>query len=264
MVDVERGPRPLGRLAVVLAARLLLGETREHRLAGRVVAGAVLVHPSLVARVEVGPVGLCCGVGSGHLEDGGLGGMIGHRILDVATQTDDDVVEEVVRLACAERAVVLVVLVELEAEVAVAAELRQSACEGLIGDEHLLDARRDVDVAYLGLKLVEGQVDGGDARDAVPVEAVLHPSAGLRRYGLVGGTGEELQRTVAEVTAVAVLVDVMLSAPEVAALTAHHGGPIAATLHRDAGVAQREVALRVGLRHAAALGEVGEEFLLER
>ena len=67
-----------------------------------------------------------------QLEYCGLGGVLVYVILNVAAKTNDNPVEEVVRLAGAVRAVILVVLVQLHGEVAVHAKLRQAACECLV------------------------------------------------------------------------------------------------------------------------------------
>ena len=65
--------------------------------------------------------------------------MLVYDILDTCTKTNDSVVEEVVRLACAHRTVVLVVLVQHHTEVAVYTTLRQTASESLVRVEHLLN-----------------------------------------------------------------------------------------------------------------------------
>lgn len=73
-------------------------------------------------------------------------------------------------------------LVQLHAEIAVFTALRESSGKGFVGIEHLFHARIDIYVQDVGTQLVERQVDAGDTRYAVPVEAGFLPAAGGESY----------------------------------------------------------------------------------
>ena len=124
VVEVERCPLSLGLLVGVLHARLLLYESGElHRLRS-VVSRSGVVEPRLaVACCVVLPVVLGLGISSSHLEYRCLSVVLRVGILNASAETNNHVVEEVERLACSVRAVVLVMLVQLHTEVAVYATL---------------------------------------------------------------------------------------------------------------------------------------------
>ena len=79
-----------------------------------------MVEPRLaVACCVVLPVVLGLGVSSSHLEYSSLSVVLRVGILNASAETNNHVVEEVERLACSVRSVVLVVLVQLHTKVAV-------------------------------------------------------------------------------------------------------------------------------------------------
>ena len=88
---------------------------------------------------------------------------------------------------------------------------------------------------------------GRYARNAVPVEPVLNPSAGFWRYVYALGGGHSLHASIAQVTSVEVLAHVVLGSPKITACATNHGRPVGAALHGGASIAEREVSLWVFL-----------------